>query len=99
MSEGGGGRRRRRDGIRPDDAIIGALGGAGLTYYGLVAHSFEHPIHWLLAGLGGFAGGVAVWAYAERARLLAWGWRLTHRRDARTGATRRGLRGSHDRRS
>ena len=96
---GGGRGRRRRSGVRPDDAILGLLGGAGLSYYGLIAHSFEHPMHWLLAGLGGIVGGVGVWAYAERARLMAWGWRLTHRRDARTAATRRGPRGSYDRRS
>ncbi len=65
------GRQRRRAGVRPDDAILGAIGGAGLTYYGLVAHGFAHPWHWLAAGLGGLVGGVGVWLYAERERLRA----------------------------
>ena len=83
MSGRRGDRRRRRGGVRPDDAIIGALGGAGLAYYGLVAHSFEHPVHWLLAGLGALVGSASVWAYAERARLLASIRRSTGRRPTR----------------
>lgn len=79
--------------------MLGALGGTGLTYYGLVAHSFEHPMHWLLAGVGGIVGGVGVWAYAERARIRAWGGRLVHRRTSRTSATGRGPRDTRGRRS
>ena len=64
-------RRRTGPGVRPDDAIIGAVVGAGVTYYGLVAHGFGHPSHWLAAGIGGLVGGVGVWLYAERERLRA----------------------------
>jgi hypothetical protein len=73
-------RRRHGSGVRPDDAIIGALGGAGLTYYGLVAHSFAHPLHWLAAAVGGVVGGVGVWLYAERDRVRAGARRLRPRR-------------------
>ena len=73
-------RRRRRSGIRPDDAILGAVVGVAVTYYGLVAHSFEHPWHWLAAGGGGLVGGVGVWLYAERDRLGAGARRLFERR-------------------
>ena len=64
-------RRRTGPGVRPDDAIIGAVVGAGVTYYGLVAHGFGHPSHWLAAGIGGLVGSAGIWLYAERERLRA----------------------------
>ncbi len=73
-------RRRKRSGIRPDDAILGAILGVGVTYYGLVAHSFEHPWHWLMAGGGGLIGGGGAWLYTERQRLGAGVRRLFARR-------------------
>lgn len=71
--------RRKRSGIRPDDVILGAIIGVGATYYGLVAHTFEHPWHWLVAGGGGLVGGVGVWLHAERHRLGAGARRLFER--------------------
>lgn len=86
MAGGKRARRSARTGVQPDDAIIGALGGIGLTYGVLVAHGFPHPVHWLTAGAGGLIGGMGVWTYAERARLVRAVRRL---RVGRTGRRQR----------
>jgi hypothetical protein len=64
-------RRKFGPGVRPDDAILGAIGGFGLAYVLLVPHGFEHPWHWVASGAGGLVGGAGVWLYAERERLKA----------------------------
>lgn len=86
------GRRRRGGGVRPDDAILGGVGGFALVYFILVPHGFAHPWHWVASGAGGLVGAVAIWLWAERERVRAWAGQLFGRRrpgDAPDGGGRR----------
>lgn len=58
--------RQTRHGVRPDDAILGALAGLGVVYFVLTPHAFPHPLHWAAAGAAGVVGGTATWLYAVR---------------------------------
>lgn len=59
----------RRSGLREDDAILGVLGGFGLVYTIFAPHGFAHPLHWVVAGVGGILGGSGVWLYVRRERI------------------------------